>query len=412
MGPDGRRPAGGGAAADSRVPPVRTRYDAVILGGGPAGLATALSLKNHCPDIAVLVAEAGVAGRQRIGESAPPDLLLPLGQLGLTARFRADGHAPCPGSASLWGGDRVGHNDFLYNPMGPAWRLDRRRFDAMLVAAAETAGVTVVFDAAFRRVEVMPDLGHRLMLDVAGTTRAVETRQVVDATGPEARFARALGVERRVDDTLYALAAFLPLPGILTWQTLLEATPDGWWYAARLPDEQVVVMMVTDQAGLRRLRDDGTLPSWRRGLAATALIGPRLAAAGVDPGAGDAEPALLPIQSSLLARVDGPGWLAVGDAAASYDPVAAQGVYKALVDGVAAGRDVARGCGAALPPPPRPRAALVAERYADYCLNRAYLYGLETRWPDALFWRERQRRAALARPGASSDGAPTRVMTD
>ncbi|MBB6251490.1 FAD-dependent monooxygenase [Nitrospirillum iridis] len=393
---------------------MRARYDAVILGGGPAGLATALSLRRQCPDAAILVAEAGPAERQGVGDTAPPDLLLPLGQLGLVARFRADGHAPCPGSASLWGGGRVTHDDFLTHPVGPAWRLDRGRFDAMLVDAALSADVRVAFDTRFLRAEPMPGLGHRLMMETAGGVKPVETPWVVDATGVEARFARALGVGRRVDDTLHALLAFLPVSGNLTWQTLLEATAGGWWYAARLPDGRAAAMLVTDGAGLRALRTDAGTRStqaageaaarmggaWRRALAATLHVGPRLAEAGVvlapslkDGGDG---PMLLPIQTGVLAQVEGAGWLAVGDAAASYDPGAARGVHKALVDGVDAGRDVARALGASLPPRPSPRAAVVAERHADHCRNRARLYGLETRWPDAPFWRERRRRAALA----------------
>jgi flavin-dependent dehydrogenase len=39
----------------------------------------------------------------------------------------------------------------------------------------------------------------------------------------------------------------------------------------------------------------------------------------------------------MLERSSGPGWIAVGDAAASYDPIASRGLVAALESGLAAG---------------------------------------------------------------------------
>ena len=60
------------------------------------------------------------------------------------------------------------------------------------------------------------------------------------------------------------------------------------------------------------------------------------------------EPRTTDARSSRLARFGGDGWLAAGDAAATFDPLSAQGIYFALYSGVAAGKALAAGDGAAL----------------------------------------------------------------
>ena len=363
------------------------RYDAVVLGGGPAGLAAAIELRRRA-EVSVLVADARDGGRERIGESAPPDLLAVLERLGLADRFRAGGHVPCPGHASVWGGERVGYNDFILSPMGPAWRLDRRRFDGMLETAAVDAGATVLRRTRFLRA----DRDGLLLALPDGKEKSVQAGYVIDATGPSARFARSQGARPRVDDRLFALARITEiLAGTMTWQTLLEATRDGWWYAARLPGEKVIAMFVTDRQGLRRIREED---AWDRALAGTTLVGPTLS--GLEPSWDRGASRVHPVYSSILDRTEGDGWIAAGDAASSYDPIAAQGIHKAISDGIAAGRRSAAAiAGNTLEIDPD----RIQTGFRDYCLNRRHLYGLERRWPDAPFWSVRRERAEAAVSG-------------
>src|SRR4051812_3920895 len=115
---------------------MREQYDVVVLGAGPAGLATAIAISRET-SASVLLADAGTAMRERFGESVTPEILVSLKRLGLLEEFRIGTHLPCPGSASIWGSGRVGYNDYILNPAGPAWRLHRRAFDEMLFRAAE-----------------------------------------------------------------------------------------------------------------------------------------------------------------------------------------------------------------------------------------------------------------------------------
>ena len=359
---------------------MRARYDVVVLGAGPAGLATAITIRRESR-FSVLVADAGTAARERFGESVAPDLLVPVKQLGLLDEFRAGGHAPCPGSASIWGGDKVGYNDYILNPTGPALRLQRRAFDEMLARAAGEAGAELCWGA--RYLQSLPDeKGHRLLLRASEGKREVCASRVVDATGPAARFALHAGARRIVNDRMHGLARYATIrAGRMTMQTLLEADEGGWWYAARLPGDRVVVLFVSEGETARRLKAGGH-EGFERSLGVTRLIGPILAKLELDRKVYFATP----VYSSRLDRPEGEGWIAVGDAAASYDPIVSRGITKALEDGIAAGRHIAE--------PDNSRDAYserLAARFRIYAETRAHLYEIERR--DGPFWQKRRERS-------------------
>lgn len=359
---------------------MRAQYDVVVLGAGPAGFAAAITIRRETR-ASVLIADAGTVARERFGESVAPDLLVPLKQLGLLDEFRAGGHAPSPGSASIWGGDRVGYNDYILNPTGPAWRLQRQAFDEMLTRAARESGADLCW--ATRYLQSQPDEnGHRLLLSNPAGKSEVRGRRVVDATGPAARFALHAGARRIVDDRMYVLARYATIcAGSMTMQVLLEADDDGWWYAARLPDNRVVVLFASEVETARRLKARGH-EGFERLLGATKLIGPILAKLELER----KEYFATPVYSSRLDRPEGEAWLAVGDAAASYDPIVARGITKALEDGVAAGRRIAEHSDST-----GSYSEHIVARFRVYAETRAHLYEIERR--DGPFWQKRRERS-------------------
>jgi flavin-dependent dehydrogenase len=353
-----------------------------VLGGGPAGLAAAIDLRAR-GDLRVVVAEAREEPAERFGESLPPGILVALDRLGLSGAFRADGHLPCPGSISAWGAEKPGHNDFIANATGPGWHIDRARFETMLRARAAEAGASIRPGtravAASRGGE-----GFEVELEDRAGRRTLGAARVLDATGMRAWFARRQGATRRTHDRMIAVVRFADIrDGPFTAQTVVEATREGWWYAARLPDDRLVTLLVAEGRQARALTVGG-YAGWRRQLASTRLLAPRLDACRL---AGERFGSR-PVASSILDRVEGAGWLAVGDAASAWDPLAAQGIHKALVDAADAARTLVAAAGRGEPPPWR-YADRVGTRFEEYRADRARLYALEQRWPDAPFWRHR-----------------------
>jgi 2-polyprenyl-6-methoxyphenol hydroxylase-like FAD-dependent oxidoreductase len=362
--------------------------DVAVIGAGPAGAACALALRQAKVASVVLV-DGGRPAGPAIGETIPPDARLLLDRLGLWQAFLEEGHEPCLGSSSAWGNATLGYNDFLLNPQGSGWHLDRARFDDFLRRHARAAGASSLESARFVAAEDGGGDGYRLRLSGG---RMLDARFVVDASGRASAFARHVGARQTPLDRLSFVYGFFDTAAARSHSrlTLLEAVPQGWWYAAALPGGRLAVAFAGDAEAVRAggLGQDGR---WLDAALATRHLAARLEGCVFIPGS------LAPrvAASFLLDRVQGPRWLAAGDAAACFDPLAAQGIYKALEDGlegaalIAAalrdGGDLAGGY-----------AETARARFDDYLVNRNYFYGLERRWPDSGFWRRRQGRAELS----------------
>jgi 2-polyprenyl-6-methoxyphenol hydroxylase-like FAD-dependent oxidoreductase len=363
----------------------RSCCDVFVIGGGPAGLAAAIELRQTA-DLEVVVAEARDEPAERFGESVPPDILIALDRLDLADAFKADGHLPCPGSISLWGRAKPGHNDYILNPIGSAWHISRTRFEAMLRTRAAQLGASIRTRTRVAAVTRTSDGFDLALRRPTGERRVIRTPWVIDASGWRAWFARRQGASRRTLDGMLAIVRFATLrAGTFTAQTVVEATPDGWWYCARLPDGLIVTALITERSAAPTLTADG-YTGWRTLLARTSLLAPRLEACALDAERFRAAP----VPSAILDRVEGDGWVAVGDAASAYDPIAAQGIQKALSDAADACTTIAAATGHAQPPARR-YGEHVCERFNDYLANRAHLYALERRWADHPFWLERAR---------------------
>lgn len=364
----------------------------LIAGAGIAGCATAIAIGRRRPDLTVWL--AGVPhGRPPVGESIPPDTRPLLGRLGLLPDFLAEGHRPCLGSAASWGSDELGYNDFLTNPYGTGWHLDRQRFERLLLRRAGDAS-RLLTGRTTRTVRRRADDMIEFELIGAGQSPSTGTaRFVVDATGAGAAIARRLGARTRRYDQLVLATAFFqeepgrPRPGY----TLVEAVRDGWWYLAGLPDNRLAVAFASDPEQIRAL-DAARWPAWVQLLADTRHVGPRLAGARLLSG----ELTVLGASSRRLDPPAGPGWLAVGDAACSYDPLSAQGIHQALHSALLASQAIdvdplAPGLTCS------DYAGQVVAEFEQYLGNQGELYAAEQRFAHAPFWRRRHAaRAVLA----------------
>ena len=103
-----------------------------------------------------------------------------------------------------------------------------------------------------------------------------------------------------------------------------------------------------------------------------------------------AESRVLHASSGIRTTIAGEGWAAVGDSAASYDPLSGFGVVKALHHGVIAA-DAAHAALEGGATAFQPYAVRVRGEFAEYTRRRAIFYDAERRKQGGPFWQRRTR---------------------
>jgi flavin-dependent dehydrogenase len=358
------------------------RVDVLMVGAGPAGAVAALNL---APYRRVLLVDRHSEGASRIGESLAPAARRLFIDMGLWDAFVAEGHAPCHGNVAVWGGSSPVETDFLRDPDGPGWHLDRARFDRWLRREAAARGAKVASPLSVDTV-TRDDNHWRVMLKGPGGPLEVRAGALVDAGGRTAPLASRLGAVRRVDDRLACrwLHGRASPTGAGAALTHVFAEPDGWWYTAPLPGGRRVLAFHSDADLLSGVHPRNGAALLQR--AAGVLGLGQLLSAGDFVGEGDVRSAAA--HSCVLEPAVGDGWAAVGDAALGFDPLSSQGLFNALFTGLAGAEAVHRaldGDRAAL----TDYAGVLSSIRARYRRHLASYYGEERRFAAHPFWRRR-----------------------
>jgi flavin-dependent dehydrogenase len=282
------------------------------------------------------------------------------------------------GIQTAWETPSPRYQDFLHNPYGCGWHVDRARFDAMLASAAARAGADLVVSARIGSCSTRADGRWLLKAVQGGTTLTLSGRMLVDATGRKALLASHQGSQAHVADRLIGAVTFSETSETAQW-TLMEAVEDGWWYSAPLPGARMVFAYMTDS-------DLWKNPVWSDLVKRAPLTFERAGRLPIPP------PFQIVSAASVIRRpVTGANWMAIGDAALAFDPLSGQGVLKSIETGTRSSSAIARyfdGDSSAL----AEYQSWVNETYQSYLSLRSQFYRSVLRWPGSRFW---QRRAAV-----------------
>ena len=366
-----------------------------IIGGGPAGSATAVSLANRVKGKHQTLQITQVCGPDEtgiaIGETIPPAATEYLQKLGLEELLKDDHHLYCPGSMSIWGKGEVGFNDFFITPVGKGYHLDRSVFNTSLRKAAESRKVEMMFNTKLLGIEEATDDQWQLKLETTEGTIYKKADFVVDATGIQARVARTIGVARNQYDSVISACAIYKLntKPKKAAHTLVSTVKNGWWYGTQLPNNLALISFCTDAQTLKQLKA-GESENWYKLLLDSGWFYQsccdQFEADLMQPDSIDLRVA----PSAILSCVVGNNWLAVGDAASSYDSMTSAGITKALQQGLAAGIAISQLFCDNNEIGLKQYQKDIFSTFNEYLRLHQTLYHSEQRYSDSAFWQRRQ----------------------
>jgi flavin-dependent dehydrogenase len=304
-------------------------YDVIVVGAGPAGAASAIVLKQA--GLSVCLLDEVDEQARRVGESLPGAVLRSLRRLGIGHLGDLLGdheyHA-CVANVSAWGHDAWSRQEAMANPEGGGWHVLRHRFDSALRRYAVSLGIDHIPEKLGTLHPGDPSAPIVVSTRSGGAIQLLKARFVVDATGRLAAVGRSLGsIRKRLSDQCAAVAWVRHPVEDVDQTTRLKSVPDGWWYTARLPQGMRVIAyhgLSSDVVPRTQCAElffksghSASLLPYR--LSPDELLQP---IKGADAGVHLGEP------------LGGPNWIAVGDAALSFDPLSSQGILFALYSGI------------------------------------------------------------------------------
>jgi len=311
-------------------------YEAIVIGGGPAGSTAAALLAEHGHK--VLLLEREPFPRYHIGESLIPYTWFTLNRLGVVDWLK---QSACPKKysvqfVSITG--KVSQPFYFFQTIkhecSLTWQVWRGEFDAMLLDNARKKGAEVRQSVAVRDVLMEGDrvVGVRAETP-GGGSEEIRAKVVVDATGRDSMLSRRFGWKDR-DADLNKIAVWSYYkgarrdPGLDEGATTVAYVPQkGWFWYIPLHSDIVSVGVVGEPSYLYRDTRDANLIFERELKACTWIYDHVKVGQQVEPVRTTGE------YSYHSKRIGGDGFCLVGDAFAFLDPLFSTGVFLALKSG-------------------------------------------------------------------------------
>ena len=150
--------------------------------------------------------------------------------MGLLDDFKQQGHLPYYGNQSRWSSEVLKETDFLRDPLGHGWHLDRMEFESWLRKKAIERGAALLAPARLAHLEW--DNNKRWEIAVMHDDQRMEfqARILIDAGGRTPVIAKRLGATRiQLDNTVCSwVIGEAQINNSELGFSYVHAVPQGW----------------------------------------------------------------------------------------------------------------------------------------------------------------------------------------
>jgi flavin-dependent dehydrogenase len=289
----------------------RVKADVLIVGGGPAGCAAAITAQKAGLDVLLL---EGRATPVRVpGETLHPGIEPIFAQLGLREHISKAQFHRHQGIWVKWNGPRV-FQPYGHDANGPwlGFQADRAKFGALLLERARSTGVRVL--QSHRAIRILRK--RERVIGVQTRDGELRARWVIDAGGGRHWLANQLGLKvERYSPPLVARFGWHKAIEVAPNDPSLSACCDGWDWEAPINSDRMAWCKLRILPHAKPSQDTSSKKSAVQGLA-------------VNPACD--------VTWRRVPKCAGAGYFMLGDAAAVLDPASSHGVLRAMMSGIQA----------------------------------------------------------------------------
>ena len=297
--------------------------DVVVVGGGPAGSAAAVFLRQRGRDV-LLLDEARFPRDKICGESVSPGASRLLSALGVAEAVRRLAPQSLLGM-TLTSPDGTAFRGDYRGAADPGFAVRREALDHVLLQQARAAGAEVREGARVTGLVSEAGVVKGVTCEAGGAPETIRARLVIGADGRRSVVARRLGLLREHRSLRkFAVRGYWDGMDGLEARGEMHVGGGGYCGIAPLSGSRANVTFVLDRREMAAAGGD-LEGFYRRALQRWPRVSERLARASLV----GAPTAIGPLALEA-ARVSAPGALLVGDSAGFYDPFTGEGVTLAL----------------------------------------------------------------------------------
>ena len=323
-------------------------FDAIIIGGGPAGSTSGAYLARA--GLRVLIVEKERFPRFHIGESVMPVANAILQEIGVWEKVERAGFVPKHGAEFHVSNKSVLPRNVefvkgLLPGVDYTYQVERAKFDQILLEHAAETGCEVRQETKVCEVKATEKEGCEVTMEFTGTDgrhvrQTLRGAFLIDASGRDALFGKPIatapanpGLAKRI--AIYSHFGNVPrASGKAGGNIVIVRNADGWAWLIPLSGDRLSVGVVVTTAAMREAKLKPEALFWK-------IVGesPKLTQA-LAQARGEGTFHVTADYNYRARKFAAPRMLLVGDAACFLDPMFSTGVFLALLSAKLAAREV------------------------------------------------------------------------